>query len=131
MKGQRTGMRMLLQRAGVATVKFRYQGEFISAEILDAAGGPCAAPDAQHAGNLRHIAVAQLDANPGGPELWHRSAGVLEWILDGDITLSQRNYPGSDHDLKMGQDLREVAGMTVSPAEGQPESEAERPRMYA
>ena len=132
LRGQRTGMRILLQRSGVAMVKFRYKGEYISVELLDASGRPCAEVSAAaQALNLRHIAAAQLSANPGGAALWHRSAGVLEWILDGDITLAQRNYPGSDHDLEMGEDLRELAGMSGSPTDDQPEPEAERPRMYA
>lgn len=46
------------------------------------------------------------------------------------MTISRRNYPGSDHDLVIGQDLRELAACP-SPEEDQPEAEAERPRMYA
>jgi len=131
LKGQRAGLRILMQRAGIAMVKYSYKGEYISAELRDAADQPCATPGQKHADNLRHIAVAQLDANPGGPELWRRSAGVLEWILDGDVTISLRNYPGSDHGLVMGEDLRELARQASSPAEDQPEPEAERPRIYA
>ncbi|CAN7769681.1 hypothetical protein LJR290_007459 [Variovorax sp. LjRoot290] len=130
LKGQRAGLRILMQRGGIAMVKYRYIGEYISAELLDAAGKPCATPGQKYADNLRHIAVSQLDANPGGAELWQRSAGTLEWILDGDVTISRRNYPGSDHDLVIGQDLRELAACP-SPEEDQPEAEAERPRMYA
>jgi len=129
LKGQRAGMRILLQHAGVATVKYRYQGEYISADLLDAAGRPRGGVTAQQADSLRHIAVSQLNANPGGAELWRRSAGTLEWILSGDVTISRRNYPGSDHDLEMGRDLRDVAGLGTDPAEDQ--TEAERPRMYA
>jgi len=132
LKGQRAGIRMLLQSAGVAMVKYRYQGEFICAELLDGAGQPWGDVPAQHADNLRHIAASQLSANPGGVELWQRSAGVLEWILNGDITISFRNYPGSHHDLVMGQDLRDLAGAVVEHIEHRAdECEAERPRMFA
>ena len=125
------GLRILMQRGGIAMVKYSYKGEYISAELLDSAGQPCATPGQKHADNLRHIAVSQLDANPGGPDLWRRSAGVLEWILDGDVTISRRNYPGSDHGLVMGEDLRELAARGPSFAEDQLEPEVERPRMYA
>lgn len=131
LKGQRAGQRILLQRAGIAMVKFRYKGEHISAELLDAASIPMGEVTASQADNLRHIAASQLDANPGGAALWHRSAGVLEWLVDGDVTISRRNYPGSDHDLVMGEDLRELASRASSPEEDQPEPEAERPRMFA
>jgi hypothetical protein len=130
LKGQRAGIRMLLQSAGVAMVKYRYQGQFICAELLDGAGKLWGDVPAQHADNLRHIAASQLSANPGGVELWQRSAGVLEWILNGDITISFRNYPGSDHDLVMGQDLRELASAVVEQHRAD-ESEAERPRVFA
>ena len=131
LKGQRTGMRLLLKHDGVAMVKFRYKGENICAELLDSAGNPIRDVASTEADNLRHIAASQLDANPGGAELWHRSAGVLEWLVDGDVAISRRNYPGSDHDLVMGEDLRELAREASGPAEDQPEPEAERPRMYA
>lgn len=131
LKGQRTGQRMLLQRAGVAIVKFRYKGDHISAELLDAAGNPVREITPKEADNLRHIAASQLNANPGGAELWHRSAGVMEWLVDGDVTIARRNYPGSEHDLVMGEDLREVAARASNLAEDQSEPEAERPRMYA
>lgn len=130
LKGQRTGMRILLKHDGVAMVKFRYKGENVCAELLDAAGNPVRDVAPKEADNLRHIAASQLDANPGGAALWHRSAGVLEWLVDGDVTISSRNYSGSDHDLVMGEDLRELARQASSPAEDQPEPEAERPRMY-
>lgn len=131
LKGQRAGLRILMQRGGIAMVRYSYKGEYISAELLDSAGQPCATPGQKHADNLRHIAVSQLDANPGGPELWRRSAGTLEWILDGDVMLSCRNYPGSDHGLVMGEDLRELARAAAETAEEQTDAEAERPRMYA
>lgn len=131
LKGQRTGMRLLLKHDGVSMVKFRYKGEHISAELLDAAGNPVREIAQKEAENLRHIAASQLTANPGGAELWHRSAGVMEWLVDGDVTIARRNYPGSKHDLVMGEDLRELTGRATSSSEDQPEPEAERPRMYA
>lgn len=63
LKGQRAGQRILLQRAGIAMVKFRYKGEHISAELLDATGIPMGGVTASQADNLRHIAASQLDAN--------------------------------------------------------------------
>lgn len=131
LKGQRTGMRLLLKHDGVAMVKYRYKCEFICAELLDAAGNPVRDVTPTEADNLRHIAASQLSANPGGAELWQRSAGVLEWMVDGDVTIARRNYPGSEHDLVMGEDLRELSEPASSPAQDQPEPEAERPRMYA
>lgn len=131
LKSQRAGIRLLLQHEGVAMVKFRYKGENICAELLDTAGHPVRDVAPKEADNLRHIAASRLDANPGGAELWHRSAGVLEWLVTGDVTLAHRNYPGSDHDLVMGEDLRELARQASSPAEDQSEPEAERPRMHA
>ena len=134
LKAQRTGMRILLQHSGVAMVKFRYKGEFISAELLDGKGAAIELTSPCHAGHLREIAAAQLSANPGGQDLWQRSAGVLEWILDGDTTIAWRNHPGSDHDLVMGEDLRELttsAANDANDADGACDTEAERPRMMA
>lgn len=129
LKGQRGGMLRLMQSLGVSVVKYRYKGEFVTAELLDAARKPCMEVQPQHADSLRHIATSQLDANPGGPALWRRSAGTLEWILSADITLAQRNFPGSDHDLEaMGQDLRHVAGEQAD-SHGEPESEQGHPAM--
>lgn len=123
LKSQRAGMLRLMRSFGVSIVKYRYKGECVSAELLDAGGKPCMEILPQHADSLRHIATSQLDANPGGPDLWRHAAGTLEWILRADITLAQRNFPGSDHDLEgMGQDLRDVAlGQTDSQAEGEVE----------
>jgi hypothetical protein len=129
LKGQRAGIRMLLQSAGVAMVKYRYRGELICAELLDGAGKRWGDVPAQQAGNLHHIAASQLSANSGGAELWQRSAGVLEWILGGDVTISFRNYPGSEHDLVMGEDLRQLAAAHDT-TDALPE-EVERPRMAA
>ncbi len=75
LKGQRAGMRLLLKHNGVSLVKFRYKGEYISAELLDAAGKAVREIAPKDADNLRHIADSQLSANPGGAELWQRSAG--------------------------------------------------------
>ena len=131
LKGQRAGMRLMFKHDGVAMVKFRYKGEYVSAELLNAAGDPVREITPKEADNLRHIATSQLSANPGGADLWQRCAGVLEWLVDGDVTIAHRNFPGSVHDLVMGEDLRELAARASIPAEDQPEPEAERPRMYA
>lgn len=131
LKNQRAGMLRLMQSLGVAVVKFRYKGELVSAELLDATRRPCMEVQRQHAESLRHIATSQLDANPGGPDLWRRSAGTLEWILGADITLAQRNSPGSNHDLEaMGLDLRHVAG-SLSDSQVECEAEQDRPAMVA
>lgn len=123
LKGQRAGMLRLLQSQGVSIVKFGYKGDHVCAQLLDAAGMPCVEVQPEHAAILRHIATSQLDANPGGPALWRRSAGTLEWILGSDQTLSMRNYPGSDHDLGwMGLDLRQIADADPAP-------ELDRPAM--
>ena len=130
--GQRAGMRLLLLSLGVQTVLFRRREEHISAELLGRDDAPCLQVQPEHAAALRHIAVSQLEAKCRGAG-WQTTAGTLEWLLEGDNTLSFQHHPRATHAHVLGLDLRDVSTAQLQSSEAMNDDEegsAAAPRMY-
>lgn len=132
LRGQSAGMRLLLLSLGIEAVVFKRREEHISAELLGRDGAPCMQVQPEHAAALRHIAVSQLDANCRGAA-WRSTAGTLEWLLEGDNTLSFEHHPRATHAHALGLDLRDLAAAQQQSSEAMNDDEeggAEAPRMY-